>query len=57
MQFLRKHDQGDTSVVVLVVLCFGVGFLRYLKITHSMYVFIYLVGLGQLSDRLLGNSC
>ena len=44
--------KGDTSVVVLIVLGFGVEFLCCL---HLMYAFI--VKLGLLSGRLLGNSC
>ena len=46
--------QGDTSVVVLIVLCFGVEFLCCLS---RMYVFIFLVQFGKLSDRLLENCC
>ena len=46
---------GDTSVVVLIVLRFGVEFLCCLRF---MCVFIFLVNrFGKLSGRLLGNSC
>ena len=44
----------DTSVTVLIVLCFGVEFLCCLS---RMYVSIFLVQFGLLSGRLLGNSC
>ena len=38
-----KAFQGDTSVVVLIVLCFGVEFLCCLSL---MYVFLLLVQFG-----------
>ena len=38
-----RSFQGDTSVVVLTVLCFGVEFLCCLSL---MYVFIFLVQFG-----------
>ena len=45
--------QGDTSVVVLIALCFGVGFLLA---AHHLYFFkyMYLVKSGKLSGHLLG---
>ena len=48
-----RSFQGDTSVVVRFVLCFGVDFLCCLNL---MYVFIVLVKFGLLSGRLLGRS-
>ena len=54
LQMSSISFQGDTSVVVLVVLCFGVEFLCCLSL---MCVFIFLVQFGLLSGRLLGNSC
>ena len=38
-----RSFQGDTSFVVLIVLCFGVDFLCCLSL---MYVFIFLVQFG-----------
>ena len=46
--------QGNTSVVVPFVLCFGVEFLCCL---YLMYVFIFLFKFGYMSGRQLGNSC
>ena len=43
LQMSSRSFQGDTSVVVLIVLCFGVEFLCCLNI---MYVFIFLVQFG-----------
>ena len=42
-QMSSRSFQGDTSVVVLAVLCFGVEFLCCLSL---MYVFIFLVQFG-----------
>ena len=42
-QMSSRSFQGDTSVVVLIVLCFGVEFLCCLSL---MYVFIFLVQFG-----------
>ena len=36
--YITDRGQGDTFVVVLIVLCFGVELLCYL---HLMYVFIF----------------
>ena len=41
--FILLTFQGETSVVVLILLCFGVEFLCSLSL---MYVFIFLVQFG-----------
>ena len=43
LQMSSRSFQGDTSVVVLIVLCFGVEFLCCLSL---MCVFIFLVQFG-----------
>ena len=43
LQISSRSFQGDTSVVVLIVLCFGVEFLCCLSL---MCVFIFLVQFG-----------
>ena len=43
LQMSSRSFQGDTSVVVLIVLCFGVEFLCCLS---HMCVFIFLVQFG-----------
>ena len=49
-----RSFQGDTSVVVLIVLCLGVEFF----VLFLPYVcFDILVKFGSLSGLLLGNSC